>query len=124
MQAAAAQREAVEAASRAPPPSAEDLKRHEAGAQEQAALAYPWKGVFDALEAAGGADAKVVSFSHDRTARKSHAVLYGPTFSEIDAALTRMRGASPANAEWTIESISNEQTGAEKAVKANVVGSW
>ena len=79
--------------------------------------------MFDALEAAGGVDLEVVTFSHDRAARKSHAVLEGPSFSEIDAALTRMRAASPENAEWAIESISNEQTGTEEVLRANVVGS-
>jgi len=122
--AAAAQRKALEDTRRPSAPSADDLKRRELQAQERAALAYPWRGVFDALEAAGGSEVKVVTFSHDRAARKSHVVLEGPNFGSIDAALTRMKGASPANAEWSIESISHEQSGAAGVVKATVAGSW
>ncbi len=122
--AAAAQRKALEDSLRGPVASADDLKRQELQARERAALAYPWRNVFDALEAAGGSDAKVVSFSHDRQARKSHVVLEGPNFGSIDAALTRMKRASPSNAEWSIESVTHEQSGAASVVRATVVGSW
>ncbi len=118
------QRKAQEDAMRPPPPRAEELKRQELRAQERAALVYPWRSIFDALEAAGESDVKVVTFSHDRVARKSHVVLEGSDFGSIDAALTRMKAASPANAEWSIESISREPSGAASVVRANLVGSW
>lgn len=119
-----AQRKTLEDAMRPLPPSPDEVKRQEQRAQERAALAYPWKSVFDALEAMGGSDVKVVSFSHDRAAGKSHVVLEGPNFGAIDAAVTRMKRASPASTEWRIESISHEQSGAANVVRANVVGGW
>jgi hypothetical protein len=123
-EAVATQRRAQEAASQPQPLSPEDLKRQEFQSQERAALAYPWRGVFEALEAAGGADVKVVGFSHDRMTRKSHVVLEGLTYSAVDEAVIKMKAASPAETEWSIESITREQTGAEKLVRASVVGSW
>jgi len=119
----AAQRQAEQAALRPAAPRAEDVKRQERDTQERAALAYPWKGVFGALEAVGGADVRVVSFSHDRASGKSQVVLEAPSYGSIDAALTRMKRASPANAQWSIESISREQTGGASVVRANVAGS-
>jgi len=120
----AEQREAMEAALRPSAPSAEQLHRREQQAQERAALAYPWKRVFDALEAAGGTDVKVVSFSHDGATGRTRVVLEAPGYNSIDAALTRMKKASPANAHWSIESVSREQPGAASAVRAVIVGSW
>jgi hypothetical protein len=121
---AAEERKALEDAARPPPPSAEELKRQEQQAQERAALLYPWKGVFDALEAAGGPEVTVTSFSHDRRARKSHLVLEGPSFKSIDAALTRMKAASPAQVEWRVESVAREPSGATAVFRATVLGSW
>ena len=121
--AATAQRKALEDAVRPVSPDAADLKYRELRAQERTALAYPWKSVFDALEAAAGPGVKVVSFSHDRAEGKSHVILEGPNFGAIDAGLTRMKKASPA-ANWRTESIAREQSGAANVVRANVVGSW
>jgi hypothetical protein len=119
----AARHQAEQQALRPAAPRAEDVKRQEQDTQERAALAYQWKGIFDALEAVGGADVKVVSFTHDRASGKSQVVLEAPSYNSIDAALTRMKKASPANAQWSIESISREQTGGASVVRANVAGS-
>jgi hypothetical protein len=122
--AATAQRKAIEDAMRPPDLSSDELKRRESAAQERAAIAYRWKNIFDALEAAGGSEVKVVSFSHDRAAGKSHIVLEGPSFGAIDSAVARMKAASPRNAQWLIESVSHEQAAGANVVRANVVGSW
>ena len=118
------QRRALEAASLPRAPSAEDLKRSQERAQERAALAYSWKNVFDALEAAGGADVKVVSFSHERGSGKSHVVLEGQNYGAIDTAVTRMKQASPANVVWRIDSLSQDRAGAVNVVRADVSSTW
>ena len=122
--AAAEQRRVREEASLPRPPSTDELKRSEQQAQERVALAYPWKSVFDALESAGGSDVKVVSFSHERAAGRSHVVLEGPNYGAIDSAVTRMKQASPANVAWRIDSLSHDRASTDNVVRAEIVGVW
>ena len=115
---------AREEASLPRPPSTEELKRSEQQVQERVALTYSWKNVFDALEAAGGPDVKVVSFSHERASGKSHVVLEGSNYGAIDDALTRMKKASPANVVWRIDSLSQDRANVVNVVRAEVSGVW
>jgi hypothetical protein len=93
-------------------------------AQERAALGYPWKGVFDALEAVGGSDVKVVSFSHDRATRRSRLVLEGPSFNAIDAAVTRIKKTSGSATVWSIESVDSDASKTAGLVRATLGGAW
>jgi len=78
--------------------------------------------VFDALEAAGGTDVKVVSISHERASGKSHVVLEGSNYGAIDEALTRMKKASPANVVWRIDP--HDRASTDNVVRAEVSGTW
>jgi len=120
----AEQRRQLQELGRPRPADPQELKRADASAQELQALQYPWRSVFEVLEAAGAADLKVVSFAHDRASGRSQIVLQAARYDSIDAALTRMKKNSPAGVQWSIESVSRESSGAAPGVRVTLIGRW